>query len=191
VCALAFVMTPLGRPFAILTRSDLGHGPQLFGGREHHEHHLRADGGTGHGTESAIRCASDVSERRVPLLDGTFKRARSDDSVRMRPTVGAGSSSPLRSSWALFLCGPRLQRASAQPRFARAGGSRRQPAGSRFRLCLCQHFLVLAGPHPRSLSRGDYAPRSGRRRCRIGHLCQFQSQSGTTTALTVSCLSRS
>ena len=27
------------------------------------------------------------------------------------------------------------------------------------------HYLMLAGPHPRSLSRGDYAPRSGRRRC--------------------------
>ena len=29
----------------------------------------------------------------------------------------------------------------------------------------CQHFSMLAGPHPRSLSRGDFAPRSGRRRC--------------------------
>ena len=27
------------------------------------------------------------------------------------------------------------------------------------------HFLMLAGPHPRSLSRGGCAPRSGRRRC--------------------------
>ncbi len=27
------------------------------------------------------------------------------------------------------------------------------------------HFLMLAGPHPRSLSLGGYAPRSGRRRC--------------------------
>jgi len=27
------------------------------------------------------------------------------------------------------------------------------------------HFSLLAGPHPRSLSLGGFAPRSGRRRC--------------------------
>ena len=27
------------------------------------------------------------------------------------------------------------------------------------------HFFMLAGPHPRSLSLGGFAPRSGRRRC--------------------------
>ena len=30
--------------------------------------------------------------------------------------------------------------------------------------CHCLHFSLLAGPHPRSRSRGDSAPRSGRRR---------------------------
>ena len=34
------------------------------------------------------------------------------------------------------------------------------------RLRLCLHFSMRAGPHPRSLSRGDFAPRSGRRRSR-------------------------
>ena len=29
--------------------------------------------------------------------------------------------------------------------------------------CRCLHYSLRAGPHPRALSRGDCAPRSGRR----------------------------
>jgi hypothetical protein len=40
--------------------------------------------------------------------------------------------------------------------------------GPTFRAQIGLHFSMLAGPHPRSLSRGDFAPRSGGRRYRQG-----------------------
>ena len=69
-----------------------------------------------------------------------------------------------RGSW--------LARTSAAPsvrmRSVRRVHTERQNAELAGGLRTGQHYSMLAGPHPRSLSRGDYAPRSGRRRCRFG-----------------------
>ncbi len=46
----------------------------------------------------------------------------------------------------------------------------------------CLLYSMLAGPHPRSLSRGDFAPRSGRGRCRYNARNNSDELFGTTTS---------
>ena len=41
-----------------------------------------------------------------------------------------------------------------------------RPVAHSWFVAFCPLYSVLVGPHPHSLSRGDFAPRSGRRRCR-------------------------
>jgi phosphate starvation-inducible PhoH-like protein len=102
---------------------------------------------------------------------------------RRRPCRSRRRPGPLARCDRAATCGRRGQHRARE----RCPHARAQPEVSSSRLSdrrplilrrwgsdrLCQQFSALAGPHPRSLSRGDFAPRSGRRRswrvCRRRH----------------------
>ena len=70
------------------------------------------------------------------------RRSRHDGHVHHAGRHRAGGHVPRRLRGAWFLTG-----------------------GAGVASAFCPHLSLLAGPHPRSLSRGDFAPRSGRWRC--------------------------
>jgi len=116
------------------------------------------------GTKGSIHVAVLNAGEMVITRDGEERRELHPPAPNLHQPLVEDFATPCGQS----VSRPSTARPAGQsPRSKRGftGGPLRPPSSQQPSLAL---FSMLAGPHPRSLSRGDFAPRSGRRRFSTG-----------------------